>query len=101
MTQTELATQGILKIRWMLNDGAIALLDRAAIEATCNLLESFIEARQRGGKATSHAKTKANRRNASKPRKRKPRCLCKKMTADMARKHGHICPQPLTTKEQS
>lgn len=91
-TQSELTTLGILKLRGMLSDGIIALPDCAAITALCDYAQSQIEARKLGGKAKSSAKTEANRRNASKSRRRKPRCLCGKMTADAARKSSHVCP---------
>ena len=100
MTQSELTTLGILKLRGMLSDGIIALPDRAAITALCDYAQTQIEARLRGGKATSHAKTEANRRNASKSRTKKPRCLCGKMTTDAARKNSHVCPPALTKGDQ-
>lgn len=90
MTQSELATLGILKLRGMLSDGIIALPDRAAITALCDYAKAQIKARSRGGKAKSPAKTEANRSNARRPRK--PRCLCGKMTMDAARRSGHVCP---------
>lgn len=92
MTQSELAARGVVIQRKKIAAGDYDADDAEALRALCDYTEAQIKARSRGGNATSPAKTEANRRNASRPRKKKPRCLCDKMTADAARKSSHVCP---------
>lgn len=92
MTQSELAARGVVIQRKKIAAGDYDADDAEALRALCDYAESQIVARKLGGKAKSPAKTEANRRNASKSRRRKPRCLCGRMTADAARKSSHVCP---------
>lgn len=90
MSQTTLATAGILHLRGILAS-AIYLPNhqREALNALCDYAQAQIEARARGGHTVTDARRAANQRNASKARK--PKCSCGKMTADRAAKRNHKC----------
>lgn len=89
LTQSQLATLGILKLRGMLGDGVFAANDAEAITALCDYSQAQIEARARGGRTITNARREANRRNAS--GSRKPKCACGAMTAERAVKRNHKC----------
>lgn len=92
LTQSKLAAQGVVIQRKKIATGDYDADETEVLRAMCDYTQAQIESRKLGGKAKSPAKTEANRRNASRPRRRKPRCLCGRMTADAARKSSHVCP---------
>lgn len=89
LTQSQMATLGILKLRGMLSDGVFAATDAEAITALCDYAQAQIEARRRGGRTITDARREANRRNASGARK--PKCACGAMTTERATKRNHKC----------
>lgn len=89
MSQTTLATAGILHLRGILAANAFPGDQREALNALCDYAQAQIEARAKGGRTITDARRIANQRNASKARK--PKCSCGKMTADRAAKRNHKC----------